>query len=827
MFATLVLLIAVQTQASASSLPGADFPPGDSRIWGLQAQGQSQKDAARQLAGRPATPQGFRLLIQAGKIDEALDCLRRIIDTQPLKMAEALPALSRSWRPDDPRDYSARLREVLAAAHAQAAKLPREQSAAAKYQLVSADGVLTQGGSVAWRERLNGFLQQYAGTTAALLAETDAATLLPYQERLERLDAIAAAHPGTTIAARALFEKAFQLGRNAPGAGPHRQPDPTERFLEVVAIARDLESGNYPASEWVTRASSLVIEFFSYQPQYAPGNIDKVLEAYEAFVMSHFAPDAMHPLANGIGYVITSKMGALFELKGDAGGIDRTLQALERGSADPLAARYIRALYALRGPGRPTGERVAGRQTAVDLLSALAAGAEGLYPRKALATLASLRGEWGDYATARDDYRRFVERYPESDYAWVAALRIGEMQAALGDWKSAETSFAAAASAHSANPLAATLGRALAADAAEALGEPQRAADHYAAALAAWDLDYGLEVSLYTSSRDAVTGVAVQRAPRISRADLLARGAQLRAALAQPGGPLLERGRWLLKNKDAAKAIETLEEFVARFPRSTIAPEGRELLHRAQLEQALTLANAQRPDADPAAAAAKLDALSKAPVDAAVIAARIARASSLWIRGDPAAAESAMSGAMNDWLGAQTLREPVTDMEKDVAAIREVVFRPLGDGIFTGERGWDSYKWPPVLPPFLLVDPEVAVRLPSGDQLRVSVSHALPGIPNVIYADATMASLLEMTIASFGESMNILTLWNKFFPARAGHWGGWEVTSYPRLTRIVFLDAARTQAGAQVTIGFSGATIVMEKHGSTWKAVRVTSRWVT
>ena len=50
---------------------------------------------------------------------------------------------------------------------------------------------------------------------------------------------IAAAHAGTTVAAQALYQKAFQMGHNAPVAGPDVQLDPTERFLQVVAIVND------------------------------------------------------------------------------------------------------------------------------------------------------------------------------------------------------------------------------------------------------------------------------------------------------------------------------------------------------------------------------------------------------------------------------------------------------------------------------------------------------------------------------------------------------------------------------------------------------------
>ena len=75
--------------------------------------------------------------------------------------------------------------------------------------------------------------------------------------------------------------------------------------------------------------------------------------------------------------------------------------------------------------------------------------------------------------------------------------------------------------------------------------------------------------------------------------------------------------------------------------------------------------------------------------------------------------------------------------------------------------------------------------------------------------------------------MGILAFWNRFFAARPGHWGGWVLATYPIVTEIEFLDTGRTRANAAVTIGYSGATVVLEKIDGEWRAVKLTHMWVT
>jgi len=140
----------------------------------------------------------------------------------------------------------------------------------------------------------------------------------------------------------------------------------------------------------------------------------------------------------------------------------------------------------------------------------------------------------------------------------------------------------------------------------------------------------------------------------------------------------------------------------------------------------------------------------------------------------------------------------------------------------------------------------VSVKLAGSDVTTHTIVQRFPGLPNVLQLRASDISLLERIVTSLGgtkrrapqqimetpnqpvgDSKRIVDFWNQFFPARPGHWGGWVLETYPVITRIEFLDAARTKASAFVTVGYSGATVVLEKIDGKWKAVRLTNQWIT
>jgi hypothetical protein len=109
--------------------------------------------------------------------------------------------------------------------------------------------------------------------------------------------------------------------------------------------------------------------------------------------------------------------------------------------------------------------------------------------------------------------------------------------------------------------------------------------------------------------------------------------------------------------------------------------------------------------------------------------------------------------------------------------------------------GWNAFSFPAVLPRFIVVRADVQVKTSDGQPV--------------------------------GDSMQILSLFGRFFEARPGHWGGWELETYPQVTQIEFVNAERTKANANVTIGYSGATVVLEKVDGKWRAVRLTNQWIT
>ena len=249
---------------------------------------------------------------------------------------------------------------------------------------------------------------------------------------------------------------------------------------------------------------------------------------------------------------------------------------------------------------------------------------------------------------------------------------------------------------------------------------------------------------------------------------------------------------------------------------------------------------------DPAAALKQLTTLVGEPYDEAVCVAGIARAT-LLTRDRLDDARAAMQAALSQCRigGLRIDRQTRTAFEADVVAVRNAVFKPLGGGIL-GTHGWDSYKWPASPPPFLLVSAALTVKAPGGGTTRLVVRDPVPGLDNVVYVSADQLHLLNAVMTALGgtkrfapasimsipnqpagAALDVLAFWKQFFPAMPGHWGGWELEAFPRIGAIEFLDNARTRAAVPVTIGYSGATIVLEKRQGVWETVELTNRWIT
>ena len=834
----------------------SEFPPRDVRIWQLQSAGLNVKAAARRLVEAPEGPDMIGLLLGAGRTDDALRVLRWIVDTRPDQMAAAFKMVGRAGdriREDTTRRYPDALRAIVAAAKTRLHNLPRAQAARTALELVSIDSALSPSFRLdTWLTLLSAFVSDYADTEEGLLAHVDVIiTAADMSARtLDQLHALAQTHPGTTVAARALHAEAFYLRANAATSGEHEERDPTERFFRVLKIARELEGGNYPASQWVSDAPSLVWQFFSYEPVYAPANLERVLAAQEEYVKTHLRIEGDDPLSDAVRYFITTGMASLFRLKGDAvAGVEGVLSRLEQSSDRPDAVRYLRAQFYLRPPeGSSDDQQRRLRTKAQDTLESLYASSTGFYRRKALATLATLHFEQRRHAEARRLYEKYVDAYPDSDYAWVAALRIGQCDEATNDPKRAANAFRLAAGKYSSNPIARVLGHAYAARALEAAGDFQRALVEDQAALAAWDDDYGSTYSLF-SMRLASPNEPFLFADdaEVAKHALSARTSQLERSTSAAGGTIVEKGRWLLTRGRWDDAIAALSPLVRSASVSAPGVEARYLSHQARLERALDSANVERSGSDDDTASKELGALSREPFDFVVGAAKMALATLASVGRAPGDAGAMMAEALTACLAAHGPALPSAPrgaLERDVAAIRNAVFLPRGGGVF-GNTQWNAFSWSDPSAQFLVVDPELKVRLSDGKVVHLTFYDPFPSLDNVVFLSRERRALLERIMINVGgtrkgqprsvmevnrpagDTVHVLVFWTKFFAARPGHWGGWVFETYPIIDQIEFVDAERTRATVQITVGYSGGTVHMERKDGAWIATALTNVWLT
>jgi tetratricopeptide (TPR) repeat protein len=822
-----------------------DFPPADQRIWALQQKGLTAKLAAQALAREPDAPETLDLLSRARRFDDAIAVFQRIVDRQPASLERALafvPALVVDATMNAVTGRADTLRGIVERAKASLPNLPREDAARAARALLGIDNNLTRRDRGAWSKQLRAFVEEWAGTEAAVLANIDlitAESLTP--AALDALDTFAREHPRTAVAAKALFQRGSNLAHNAMQLGVERVgSDPLKRFLIVNEIVRELESGRYPKCEWVDRAPELLFHFFSYKPAYDEGSVAKMLAVYEEYAKTHFTLDD-RGLEWGLGYILSRKMRELYAHSGDGvAGVERLLGELERTSTNGPAVRYMRALFYIQLRNESAGaERAAFAAKARTVLLALRDEGAGIHPRKALATVAVLDQEEGSNGDAARHLTQYLQSYPSSPWAWVAALRLGKAYESMSDWSAASKAHLDAAARYASPAPARTLGHAYGARAYEALGRFSAALAQHGQALASWDDDFGPAYSLYFTrpSRPDEPFTVIKDDGEVAKSALEARTALLKEALNAPGGGLVETARWHFARGETDDAIKTLDRLLKQYPQSPIAAEGRVLSHRAQLARALDRRDRQ-----------ELERLEREPYDFWVSAASIARAAMLRREGAAADADSLMMKALSHWHAHQAAgmtTAPPTDLEKDVIELRDLVFRPKGDGLFAGSH-WELNSLAPSPTPFFVVQPNLRVTLSTGAITTVSVQRPIPGFDNVLFLNAEQLAFFDSLLAKIGGterrqpgaimevpnqpvggSQEILKLLQKFFPARAGHWGGWMFETFPMITQIEFANTERTKVGVRVTIGYEGATVIFEKKDGVWVYKEMTNRWIT
>ncbi len=838
-----------QTRAIAS---GEDFPLEDHHVWLFVERGLKNQAADLQLGKATESPEALALLLDAYRPGDALMVLRRIVERRPDRMGAAFKAVSAKghYIDDEGRGYPSVLREIVARARLRFRELPREQAAEAAWHMLFLPLHVPGKKAAPWPDQLRAFLAEYGGTEAAKLAEL---ALLDQEgeihARSAAFEAFARAHPGTVIGAQALYTAAMRFKATEP-----RGSDPTERLLRVAAFARELQSGAYPDCEWVRRAPDLVIGFFAFEPQYAKENVPRVVGVFREFLLKNFDV-AVNPLGQGVGYLITNRLPALLTAGGGepTAEIDRFLLDLEAAAAQPAAVRYVRGLWyrqvadAVR---EPEEQNVWRRKSDATLLD-LARTGVGLYNRKALASLASIEFEGRNCGVALERYREYLSRFPTSEWAWVAGLRIGQCEQSLGNWIEARQAYESVASARPAPAPALVLGHTFAGRASEALEDFERARTAYERAERAWqqrvaDPYYGTYQFYTRLDEEPCTSACDPRSKAdVSKEWLRRRSMQLKRSFSLPGGMLLERGRFRVTEGAWRNAVAPLDEFIRLYPDSPNAAEAQELLTRAKLEMALLQAGPEATEEGRRAALAALESLGQEPYGFSAFAAQITRATLHSIVGSTSRATELMSDALTQWHAhGVVLFAPrsTTALQRDVIDIRDAVFDPNANWQRHEFRHLRSSDGPL---PFFVATPEVRVKLYDGADARVEAASRLAARPGALLLNEEQIAILEHILMGLGgtkrhvprsemETPNepiggvehILKFWNRFFTIGPGHWGGWIVQTFPIVTEVTFIDAARTKGAARIRTGYQGATQLLTKTDGTWKVTGSSRHWI-
>jgi len=791
-----------------------EFPRAEHAAWDLQRARIVADLAAEGLKRAPDAPETLGFLLQANRLDEALQVARRIVTARPGDTRRAVDTLVRNSAKflDRSRDYQDRLAEIADLLTAKLARLPREDAAWLARQTMRIDPRPVIGTSS--RARHTAFIEDHAGTEAALLEQAE--ILGSTSTSPEAFDAFIRDHPGTVAGAQALYYKARYLASHAL----HHE-DPLPRLRLLLETVDRLEHGGYPPSEWIERGRQTVGSFSLAEPRFEPGSVEGMLALYRTFLRSHFALDDESPLDIGDGHIVGRQMAALFENVGEGfAGVERTTRELEGEIAEPQAAAYLRGLVYLdrlnangfQHPGPSVlgaTERARILHAATETLGSLA-GSDNRYQSRALMALARLSFEQHDYRLAGERYGSYVLQFPGSDAAWLAALRNAQCAEALGDRAAAIAAYRGAAQRFPATP-ASTLAQAAIGRLAEMDERWDAAREAYERALRTWHLAYGTDATLAVPPWSAaVRRTATVRDLYTNKEALRRRVAQLKASAAAPGGGLLERGRWLIGERrwDAARA--TLEDLEATYPASRFATEARCLEHLARFERALDLAGEDA--ASRAVALQELDRVGSEPYDFVVTAAAIARASIGWQAHEPDADER-MKAALEGWRDRQPrpVRPATNAIDREVTAIRNTV----------AATSRDEHH------PFTIISADVPVLLPDDDTVTVSTFEPIPGRENALLASSAQLGLIDDIVEKLGRR-GLPEWWNRFFAAGPAGWGAFSVRSYPHIWRLEFIDAARTHAVARTAInGNEGESVVLEKRAGTWTIVRTTDRWIS
>jgi hypothetical protein len=316
----------------------------------------AERRRQEEVLARRGSAAKARLLVDRRQFGAALTEAELIVKAHPGQVVPLLETLQNTWDDlvrDETHDNRSRLRALYSTLRARVRRLPRENAARVARPLVWLESALDERDDEPWRGALARFHKTYSDQDELALSQIEGMLDNSLPAKVEARLAFAKARPRTELAARALYNAAFDLSHNSMLIGERPGSDPTDRFLQVAAIAEDLETGGYPPCEWVTKAPALVVEFrVMDRKSHARDNIPRVLDAYVSFAKRHVGGTALR--RGSLLYLFTTVIPEIVAVRGD---VDREMDALfarleheglSLGDVRLLRAKYVLTLHRTR-----------------------------------------------------------------------------------------------------------------------------------------------------------------------------------------------------------------------------------------------------------------------------------------------------------------------------------------------------------------------------------------------------------------------------------------------------------------------------------------------
>jgi tetratricopeptide (TPR) repeat protein len=629
------------------------------------------------------------------------------------------------------------------------------------------------------------------------------------------------------LGSAALCNKVWRLLQWWP-AGRADRPF-VSRLEAALVVVRQLQEQKQPDRYFVQAAIDAVLTIslpFDHSELSRPDAV-RAFELYRTFAIANESLWNHARLEGAFRHLMTNTLPELIERSGQGrSAVDAMFLEMAHRWPSSQAAPLARAQHevelaqeSLRNR-RSWPRRVVLAETsrARALLRDVADRDRGPEGRNALAALANLELSLRRLPEAGALFESFEKRYPDSEWAWVAAMRAAQVTQALGNPLDAAERFRSIGSVYADEPTVPALAAFYEARAYEMARRWNEATGAYVHVLQMWPISEAEWLGLdWPIEYENDASVRTMWPRELHRWDVTARIEQLTVAASTDWGLEVERANWLFERQRPAEALLLLRRIRARHSGRTVRDRLRPLIHRAALAEAV--ASISRSGRLPELANRSLAALCVEPLDAWAAIACATHASAAAVDGRAGSAKAELVRAIDMWArlqaSAAAAQTPPTPVEQDVRAIHDLLFKASSKANV------------------ILMLASLSVTIGDDPQPVVVTAPRPAGTSQILSVTADEAKTLwdavnALSACAESRERRLTRLWTEVVGITPSYCSGGFGSSDDGsvLQSIHFANVERTRARALVSSGSGGHAPILEKIDGQWKVTGSAGAWM-